>query len=279
MRNLSELTVLIKGGGEVASGIAFRLHKSHIKLCLTEIANPVAVCRGTTFSEAVFDGAKTIMGVTAEFVSASPEEINQVWQHGNIPIVIDPEALIKQEMKPDVLVDAIMAKRNTGTKVADAPLVIGVGPGFYASKDVHVVVESNHSQCLGRVILEGEAEKNTGIPVPIGGLANERVIWARRAGTFTTDMEIGDSVMAHQITGKIGEVPVEAPISGVLRGLIRGGVRVPKGAKLIEIDPVNDKAICDIITNKVWTIGKGVLQAIMLKFGIEDNLLGRDMEC
>jgi len=146
VRELSELIVLIKGGGEVASGIAHRLHQSHFRLCLTEVANPLAVSRGTAFSEAVFDGGKTIEGVTAEFVSS--EEIYEVWQRGNIPIVIDPGASIKDEINPDVLVDATMTKRNTSTKLTDAPLVIGLGAGFYAGKDVHIVVETNHSNNL-----------------------------------------------------------------------------------------------------------------------------------
>jgi len=266
MRKLSELIVLIKGGGEVASGVAHRLFRAHLKVCLTEIANPKAVSRGTTFSEAVFDGVKTLMGVRAEFVSTSPEEIYRVWQQGNIPIVIDPEASIKEKIKPDVLVDAIMAKRNIGTKTTDAPLVIGIGPGFYAGRDVHIVVETNHSSNLGRVILEGEAEKDTGIPVAIGGLTKERVIWAPQAGVFTTNLEIGDSVATHQTIGWVGDLPLEAPVSGVLRGLIRSGVRVSKGDKLIEIDPVNDKAICYAIRDKMRAIAGGVLEAILIKF-------------
>lgn len=268
MRKLSELIVLIKGGGEVASGIAHRLHRSHFRVCLTELANPRAVSRGTTFSEAVFDGVKTIMGVKAELVPASPEEIYRVWQQGNIPIVIDPEASIKERIKPDVLVDAIVAKQNTGTKIIDAPLVIGLGPGFYAGRDVHIVVETNHSRNLGRVILEGEAERNTGIPVAIGGLTKERVVWAPQAGIFTTNRVIGDSVVAHQIIGQVGDVPLEAPIGGMLRSLLRDGVRVSKGSKLIEIDPVNDRAICNFITDKMRKIGEGVVEAIMLKCNI-----------
>ena len=268
MRKLSELIVLIKGGGEVASGIAHRLHCSHFRVCLTEIANPVAVSRGTTFSEAVFDGVKIIMGVKAELVPASPEEIYRVWQQGNIAIVIDPEASIKEKIKPDVLADATMTKRNTGIKITDAPLVIGLGPGFYAGRDVHIVVETNYSHNLGRVILEGEAESNTGIPVAIGGLTKERVVWAPQAGIFTTNREVGDSVVAHQIIGQVGDVPLEAPISGMLRGLLRDEVRVSKGTKVIEIDPVNDKAICFAIRDKMRAIGGGVLEAIMLKFNI-----------
>ncbi len=184
MRKLAELVVLIKGGGEVASGIAHRLHRSHFRVCLTELASALAVSRGTCFSEAVFDGVKVVEGVTAELVSAELEEINRVWQQGNIPLLIDPEALIKDKIKPDVLIDATMAKRNTCTDMADAPLVIGMGTGFYAGRDVHLVVETNHSYNLGRVILEGEAEENTATPVGISGLTKEMVIWAPQAGHF-----------------------------------------------------------------------------------------------
>ena len=271
MRKPSELVVLIRGGGEVASGIAFRLHLSHLKVCLTEIATPIAVTRGTTFSEAVFDGVKEIMEVKAEFVPTQQEDIYRVWQQGNIPIIIDPEVSIKDKIKPDVLVDAIMAKRKTSTKITDAPVVIGVGPGFYAGRDVHIVVESNHSHNLGKVIIEGEAEKNTGTPVPIGGLTKERVIWSPKAGIFNSNKEIGDSVVAGEIIAYVGDQPLQAPISGMLRGLIRSGVRVLKGSKLIEVDPVHDSIICNFITDKMMAIGEGVFQAIMLKFNPERN--------
>ncbi len=270
VRGKSELIVLIRGSGEVASGVAHRLHREHFKVCLTEIHNPLAVSRGTAFSEAVFDGVKTIMGVTAELVSASIEEVDTVWQRGNIPVVIDPDAAIKESLKPDVLVDAIMAKRNTGTRITDAPLVIGLGSGFYAGRDVHIVVETNHSDNLGKVILHGEAEENTGMPVPIGGLARERVVWASEAGIFTSDRNIGDSVAAGEIIGRVGERPLEAPLGGMLRGLMRSGVRVPEGAKLIEVDSVNDKAICNFIADKMRAIGGGVVEAIMLKFDAID---------
>jgi len=267
-RKLSELIVLIKGGGEVASGIAHRLHHSHFRVCLTEISNPLAVSRGTAFSEAVFDGVKTIEGVTAQLVPASLEEIYGVWQRGNIPIIIDPGALIREKIKPDVLVDAIMAKRNLGTRITDAPLIIGMGTGFYVGRDVHIVVETNHSNNLGRVILDGDAEKNTGTPVAIGGLTRERVIWAPQAGTFATDREIGDSVVAGEVVGRVGDLLLKAPIGGILRGLMRDGVKVSKGTKLIEVDPVNDTAVCYVIRDKMRAIAGGVLEAIMLRFNI-----------
>ncbi len=266
MRKLPELIVLIRGGGEVASGIAYRLHLHQLRVCLTEIAAPAAVTRGTTFSEAIFDGVKEIMGVKAELVPAQQEEIHRVWQQGNIPIIIDPEASIKDRIKPDILIDAMMAKKKTDTRITDAPLVIGVGPGFYAGRDVHIVVESNHSHNLGRLILEGEAEKNTGIPVEIGGLTKERVIWSPGAGIFTSDKEIGDPVIAGQVIGSVGDRPLKAPLNGMLRGLIRSGVKVSAGSKLIEVDQVHDSAVCNIITSKMMAIGEGVLQAIKLKF-------------
>lgn len=264
MSNLSGLIVLIKGAGEIASGIAHRLHRYHFRVCLTETDNPLAVSRGTAFSEAVFDGVKTIEGVTAELASASPEDINRAWSQGNIPVVIDPVASVREQLKPDVLVDATMAKRNTGTKITDAPLVIGAGPGFCAGSDVHIVVETNHSNNLGRLIREGEAEPNTGVPVDIGGLTKERVIWAPQAGIFTSSQEIGNTVVAHQTIGWVGNSPLAAPISGILRGLIRSGVSVSKGDKLIEVDPVNDRAVCYTIRDKVRVVAGGVLEAIMM---------------
>ncbi|MFC2019559.1 selenium-dependent molybdenum cofactor biosynthesis protein YqeB [Chloroflexota bacterium] len=262
MREITELIILIKGGGEVASGIAHRLHRSHLRVCLTEVANPLAVSRGTAFSEAVFDGVKEIMGIRAELVEAKETAVYRAWQRGNIALVIDPQARIKDRIKPDVLIDAIMAKRNTGTGTGDAPLVIGVGPGFYAGRDVHIVVESNHSPNLGRVILEGEAEPDSRIPVPIGGLAEERVIWSPEAGVFTSSKEIGDSVSAGEVIGCVGDRPLSAPMSGMLRGLLKNQVNVVKGSKLIEVDPVHDRVICNLITSKMTAIGEGVLKAI-----------------
>jgi len=266
MQNLSELVVLIKGGGEMASAVAHRLHRSHLKVCLTELPRPLAVSRGTAFSEAVFDGVKTIEGVTAELALCKTESLKKVWEYGNIPIIIDTRTRIRHQLKPDVVIDAISAKKNTGTRISDAPLVIGLGPGFYAGKDVHVVIETNHDNNLGRVILEGKAREDTRTPVTIGGLAAERVVWAASEGLFNTKHEIGDSVEAHQVIAQLGELPLEAPVKGIIRGLLRDGVRAPQNAKLIEIDPVNDKAVCYAIRDKWRAVAGGVLKAIMLRY-------------
>jgi xanthine dehydrogenase accessory factor len=271
VRKLSGLKVLIKGGGEVGSAIAHRLHRSHFRICITELANPLAVSRGTTYSEAVYDGMKTIEGVTAELtelVSGPADAVYRLWQEEKIPVLIDSGTVTKDMMEPDILVDAVMAKKNLGTNVTDAPLVIGMGPGFIAGSDVHIVVETNHGNNLGRVIFDGEAESNTGEPVGIGGLTKERVIWAPCDGSFTADKEIGDHVTCDEVIGTIGNLSIAAPYSGMLRGIIRDNVRVLKGTKIIEIDPINDSAVCYVIRDKMRAIAGGVLEAVMAKFNI-----------
>ncbi len=266
MKSLNELVVLIRGAGEVASGVAHKLHRSGMRVCLTEVARPLAVCRGVTFSEAVFDRTKTIMGVTAELTEATPEAVEAVWWRGNIPVIVDPAAAIREQLRPDVLIDALMAKKNIGIQINDAPQVIGLGPGFRAGRDVHLVVETSHEHNLGKIITHGEAAANTGNPVTVGGLARERVVWADRLGTFTTDNHIGDAVAAGQVVGQLDGQPVVAPLGGMLRGLLRDGVTVGKGAKIIEVDQMNDPEICGFIADKIRVIADGVLAAIKLKY-------------
>jgi len=188
MSKLSELIVLIKGGGEVASGVAHRLFRAHFKVCLTEIHHPKAVSRGVAFSEAIYDGKKEVEGVVAKLVK-SASDILRVWKESKLPIIVDPKATIRDTLHPDILIDAIMAKRNLETRLTDAPLVIGLGPGFQAGKDVHLVVETNNSESLGKVIFDGESEKNTGAPIPIGGLTFERVLHSPENGLFLANMD------------------------------------------------------------------------------------------
>lgn len=258
--------ILIKGAGEIASGIAHRLYAAGFKVCLTEVAEPLAVSRGVAFSEAVFDGTKTIMSVTAVLVPARIGDIERAWEQGKVPLVVDPSASIRDSLHPDVLVDATMAKRRTDTRLSDAPTVIGVGPGFLVGRDARLVVETTNNANLGKVITTGEAEANNGIPVRLGGLSLKRIVWAPVDGIFTSRNEIGDTVSSGQVIGQIGETVLHAPLDGMLRGLIRSGVAVPKGAKLAEVDPVNDSRICTLITDKARAIGEGVLKAIELRY-------------
>jgi xanthine dehydrogenase accessory factor len=264
---LTKLVVLIKGGGEVASAIAHRLALVQCRICMTEILQPLAVSRGVTFSEAVYDGKKEIEGIIARHVT-SFSGIDKAWQAGEIPIIIDPEASIKSTLNPEVLVDAIMAKRNLGTRITDAPLVIGLGPGFKAGKDVHMVVETNDSQNLGRVILSGEAEKNTGAPVIIEGLTFERVLHSPKNGLFQTEKNIGDSVAAGEEIASVAGVPLKAEVGGIIRALMHRGVNVGKETKLAEIDPSGSKKAAYTIRPKMSTIAEGVLKAIRMRYNI-----------
>jgi len=228
---------------------------------------PLAVSRATCFSEAAFDGTQTIEGVTAELVNPpSLKQIQRVWRNGNIPLVIDPEASVEKITKPDVIVDARMLKQEVDSRLNDAPMMIGIGVGFYAGRNVHAVIESNHSNNLGKVILEGEAENDTGLPVAIAGLTSGRVLWADEPGIFTTSKKIGDSVAQDEVVGYIDHKPLKAPVNGMLRGLLRNGVKTTIKTKLVEVDPVNEKAICFDIRDKFRAIGGGVLEAILMKF-------------
>jgi len=264
-KRLNELVILIRGAGEMATGVAHRLASCHFKICMTEVSNPQAVRREVTFSEAIFDHEKEVEGVTAKRIE-SPDHISQVWKEGKIPILIDPDAKVKDFLKPDVLIDATLAKKNLGTKITDAPLVIGLGPGFYAGKDVHFVIETNRGHNLGRVIANGEAEPNTGVPGSIGGYTEERVIRAPESGKFNVLKKIGDDVRANEKVGMVGNVAVRSRIGGVIRGLLRDGTEVWKGMKLGDVDPRGIKDYCYTISDKARTISGGVLQAILEHF-------------
>lgn len=262
---LSDVTVLIKGAGEVASAVAHRLARSNFKVCMTEISEPQAVTRTVTFSEAVYDGAKVVEGVSAKRVK-SLAGVRAAWKQNKIPVIVDPEAAIAAELKPDVIVDARMFKKNVGTGMADAALVIGIGPGFTAGNDVDVVIESNHSENLGKVIREGPAEKNTGIPVAIGGYTFERALHAPEDGIFDSKLEIGQRVKKGQVVARVGGQPVKAEIGGIVRALFRNGIRVEKGTKIAEVDPTGNEEICFVIRDRMRAIGGGVLEAILMRF-------------
>ncbi len=266
MRKLSELIVLVRGGGEFGSAIAYRLSRSHFRVCITEIGSPLAVNRGVSFSEAIYDTTKMVEELTAERALPSLEQIYRVWRVGKIPIVVDPELTVKPLLKPDVIINAMMLKRETHTKITDAPLVIGIGPGFTASGDVHIVIESNFNRNLGNVIVEGESEK----PLENNGLDREGIICAEDAGVFTTEKNIGDSILKEDIIGKLNEIPLKSPISGVLRGILRSEGKVLKNAKLAEIDPDNDKSSCFIIRDKMRIISGSVLEAIMMSLNVSE---------
>ena len=251
----------------MASGVAHKLARSRFRVCLTEISQPLAVSRGVAFCEAVYDGEKEVEGIVARRVE-SASEILKLWRDGRIAIVVDPKTSVRKVLKPGVLVDAIMAKKNLGTGIGHAPLVIGLGPGFKAGKDVHLVVETNNSERLGRVILEGEAEKDTGIPVAIGGLTHERALHAQQGGLFQAERDIEGMVSAGEVVATVGGQPVRAEIDGIIRALLRSGTTVEKGTKLGEIDPSGNIEDCYTIRPRVRAIAGGVLEAIMTYYNV-----------
>lgn len=256
------MIVLIKGAGDLATGIAYRLKKSGFDVVMTEINNPTTVRRTVAFSQAIFDDEIEIEGIKGVKVN-NINEIHKEIEKGNIPIIIDKEANIIKELKPKVVVDAIIAKKNLGTNINDAPIVIGVGPGFEAKKDCHLVIETKRGHYLGKVIEEGSAIPNTGVPGNIGGYTKERIIRASSNGKIRPVVKIGDYVKKDEVVAYIDDVEVLAEIDGIVRGMLQEGIEVFKGMKSGDIDPRCEKNHCFTISDKARSIGGGVLEAIM----------------
>jgi len=230
---------------------------------MTEVSHPLAVRREVSFSEAVYDGEKEVEGVRAKRITRF-DEIEATWAKEMIPLLVDPEAKKTREfLRPDVLVDAIMAKKNLGTHIEDAPLVIGLGPGFIAGKDVHIVIETNRGHDLGRMILKGEAEPDTGIPGEIGGYTMERLLRTMKKGMFRPQRAIGDKVTKGTVVAVVDDYPVMAQVNGIVRGLLREGIEAKKGMKVGDIDPRCKREHCFKISEKARAIGGGVLEAIL----------------
>ena len=251
----------------MASGVAHRLFRSHLKVVMTEIPQPLSVRREVSFCEAIFKGEQSIEGVTARYI-ASPDEVPSVWEQGVIPLLVDPEGVSRDALKPQVIVDAILAKRNTGTHTGDAPLVIGLGPGFWAGRDVDVVIETNRGHDLGRVIHDGPAEPDTGMPGAVGGVGAQRVLRAPCDGAFRPVKGIGEIVDKGETVAWVEDEPITTAISGVLRGLLREGTQVHKGLKAGDVDPRGKRENCFTISDKARAIGGGVLEAILVHFNL-----------
>ncbi|MGD2124891.1 MAG: selenium-dependent molybdenum cofactor biosynthesis protein YqeB [Desulfobacteraceae bacterium] len=262
---ISAIKVLVRGGGDLASGVAWRLHHCGFRLFITEIDQPMAVRRKVSFCEAVYDGQAVVEGVKALLVRDA-QDVYKVWDQGHIPVLVDPKAEAKHVIRPDVLLDAILAKKNLGTSADDAPLVIALGPGFEAGKDAHFVVETNRGHNLGRLLKKGSAEPNTGLPGPVQGITEDRVLRAPANGKWENAVEIGDLVSQGDLIGSVAQQPVQAKIDGILRGLIRPGINVTKGLKIGDIDPRGMKAFCYTISEKALAIAGGVLEGILRSY-------------
>ena len=262
-RKLNDLIVVIKGAGEMASAVAWRLYRAHIRqILMLEVASPLAVRRSVSFCEAVVDGHNTVEGVTARRAD-NIDGVRACWQKSQLAVCVDPEWKMLDGIQPEVVIDAILAKHNLGTRMDEALLVIGLGPGFVAGQDVHMVVETQRGHYLGRIITAGSAEPNTGIPGVINGYTEERVLRAPCDGEFKAACSIGDPVKKGDRIGTVASQIVRTQIDGVLRGLIRSAMHVKQGLKIGDIDPREDVHYCHTISDKARAISGSVLEAIL----------------
>lgn len=263
MLNIDKNLVVVRGGGDIATGTIQKLYRAGFKVVILEIENPSAIRREVSFCEAVYDGEMTIEGITAKLCH-SVEEIKSYWQDNKIPLIIDSKAESIKELRPFAVVDGILAKRNCGTTKDMAPITIGLGPGFTAGEDVDIVIETMRGHNLGKLIFEGKPMANTGIPGIIKGVGKERVIYSPCAGIVKNISKIGDMVEKNQVIATVDGVEVLATISGVLRGLIRDGYEVPERFKMADVDPrEEEQANCFTISDKARAIGGAVLEAIL----------------
>lgn len=254
--------IIIRGAGDIASGIAHRLHRCGFRVILTEIEKPLVVRRFASFANAVLEGEAVLEGiraVKAYFI----EDIQNIWCDADIPILCDRQCSIIEDIKPLVVVDAILAKRNTGTHRGMAPITIGVGPGFEAEVDVDAVIETHRGHNLAKVIFKGSADADTGIPGSIMGYSLERLLKAPSDGVIRNVLEIGNFVKKGDIIAYIAGEPVVSLIDGVVRGLIADGHVVQKGLKIGDVDPRGIKENCFTISDKSRSVAGGVLEAIL----------------
>lgn len=254
--------IYIRGAGDLATGIACRLYESGFQLLMTDLKVPTTVRRTVAFSPAIYEQKAVVEEKTAVYCY-SMKEVQESLLRKEIPVVVDMEQTFFHAYQPDIVVDAIIAKKNIATRITDAGIVIAVGPGFTAGKDCHCVIESMRGHNLGRCIYTGQAEPNTGIPGNIEGFTYERIIRAENEGTFRGAVTIGEKVTTGQVVAYVGEKPVLASVNGIVRGLLQDGVMVHKNMKAGDIDPRAKIENCYTVSDKARAIGGGVLEAIM----------------
>ncbi len=261
------MKILVRGGGDLATGVIHRLWSAGYRVLVLEAKNPSAIRRQVALSDAVYHGSASVEGMKGVFVRGL-NEAEAIWQKNEVPILVDETCACLTEYQPDVLVDAIIAKKNLGTRMDMAPLTVALGPGFVAGKDVHTVVETKRGHNLARIIREGAAAPNSGVPGNIAGFDKERVLHAEAAGILHIVRDIGsivekDEVIA-EITGENGIVtPVHASLTGIIRGMIGEGYPVTVGFKIADIDPRKEElANCFTISDKARCLAGSVLELV-----------------
>jgi xanthine dehydrogenase accessory factor len=253
--------VVVKGGGDLASGVVYRLVKAGFPVLITELERPLAIRRAVTYASAVFEGAVTVDGLTAR--RCAPDQVSAALAAGEIPVLVDDDGGHAAALRPAIIVDGRMAKRNLGVARFDAPLVIGLGPGFTAGRDCHAVIETNRGHFLGRVIWQGAAEPDTGVPGQVAGRTSDRVLRAPADGFVEPQAAIGDVVQAGDVVASVGGAAVTAQFDGVLRGLIHPSVPVFARMKIGDLDARAVRQHCFTISEKSLAIGGGVVEAVL----------------
>ena len=258
---MNNILVIIRGGGDLATGVALRLFRAGFSVIVLEIDHPTVIRLPVSFARAIYEGKAVVEDVEAVLIP-SWGKAEDIIKKRKIAVLIDQEGSCIEKFSPTVMVDAILAKRNLGTKIDQSPLVIGLGPGFTAGKDVDVVIETMRGHNLGRVYYQGQAEPDTGVPGEVGGESKRRLLRAPAEGKIVPLHQIGDLVKAGEAIAEVEGVPLKAEISGVLRGLIYPQSRVTKGMKVGDIDPRGIREYCFTVSDKARSIGGAVLEAI-----------------
>lgn len=255
--------IVVRGGGDIASGAIQKLHRSGFKVLVLEIEKPSAIRRKVAFCEAVYEKDIEIEGIKAQYVGTE-KEVRDCWEKDVIPVMVDSRGKSIEIFKPIAVVDGILAKKNFGTKKSMAPITVALGPGFSAPEDVDIVIETMRGHNLGRLIIEGTASANTGVPGIIAGIGKERVIYSEFNGYIKNIEKIGSVVEKGDIIAVVEENYIYSPISGVLRGIIKDGYKVTEGLKIADVDPrIEEKENCFTISDKARNIGGAVLEAVL----------------
>lgn len=267
------MLVLIRGGGDLASGVALRLHRAGLKVVITELPQPLVVRRKVSFAEAVFQGRTQVEEVSAR-LATEYAQISEMLESDEIPVVVDPQGgiLHRSEFFFTVLVDARMTKRPPDLGMEAAPLVIGLGPGFVAGENCHAAIETKRGHYLGRVIWKGAPEPDTGEPERVLGQRNSRVLRAPADGCLVAHAKIGDVLAQDERIAEVSGQVVRAPFAGVLRGLLHPGLNVHQGQKVGDVDPRGDPRYCTLVSDKSLAIGGGVLEAILSRVDLRPHL-------
>jgi len=267
--------ILLRGGGDLASGVALRLHHAGLQLVISELEQPLAVRRTVSFAEAVYEGKHTVEGVTARLVNR--EQLQATFDAGEIPVLTDPDVAILAALPFLIVIDARLTKQTPSPLPVDVPLHIGLGPGFHAGSDCHAVIETRRSHTLGRVYWEGTTQADSGLPEG----DRRRVLRAPQEGVFTAYKKIGEHVETGDVIAVLqnetlrfaqSDMKVVSEISGVLRGVLRDGLQVTKGLKIGDVDPRDDREACYLVSDKALSIGGGVLEAILARREIRKEL-------